>query len=306
MSAKLQPPLYYDSYYPLLYFKKTFRLRPLEPTMTVAHTAEGGAPEGTQHPTSTQEDTNTQNQPPTTSATATATAPSNPPIYSAAQPASMSSLPEATASVQGSDPAVDTPTETTNPTPASTSSPPPPQPGAVPEPLPAGGLDTQGQGQSIVPPPPKVGEPIPHQQHGIAQMGGTGPVATTSTSTASATPYGYGGYGYGYGYNPNAATPAQQQYQYQQQYQNQYANQIPNSTTTPFGSVYPPPQPMASTLPMHYQTDNNRDYDRNIMTDDGEEKGFLDMAKGWMQTAGDKLVQVEAEVWRRINDAHDK
>lgn len=275
--------------------------------MTVAHTFEGGVPEQTYPPTSTQEsqdtNTNTQNQPPTTSATATATAPSNPPIYSAAQPASMSSLPEATAFVQGSDPAVDTPTETTNPTPASTTSPPPPQPGARPEPLPVGGLDSQAQGQgqdqiqSMVPPPPKVGEPIP-QQPGIAQMGGPAPVAT---STASATPYGYGGYGYGY--NSNTAAPAQQQYQYQQQYQNQYGNQIPNSTTTPFASAYPPPQPTSSALPMHYQTDNNR----NIMADDGEEeKGFLDMAKGWMQTAGDKLVQVEAEVWRRINDAHDK
>lgn len=276
--------------------------------MTVAHTFEGGVPEQTYPPTSTQEsqdtNTNTQNQPPTTSATATATAPSNPPIYSAAQPASMSSLPEATVSVQESDPAVDTPTETTNPTPASTTSPPPPpQPGARPEPLPVGGLDSQAQGQgqdqiqSMVPPPPKVGEPIP-QQPGIEQMGGPAPVAT---STASATPYGYGGYGYGY--NSNTAAPAQQQYQYQQQYQNQYGNQIPNSTTTPFASVYPPPQPTSSALPMHYQTDNNR----NIMAEDGEEeKGFLDMAKGWMQTAGDKLVQVEAEVWRRINDAHDK
>ena len=71
----------------------------------------------------------TQNQPPTTSATATATAPSNPPIYSAAQPASMSSPPEATASVQRCDPPVDTPTGTTNPTPARTSSQ-PQQPGA--------------------------------------------------------------------------------------------------------------------------------------------------------------------------------
>lgn len=206
--------------------------------------------------------------------------------------------------MQGSDPSVDTPTETMNPTPVSTTSPPPPQPGARPDPLPVGVLDSQGQGksQSIVPPPPKVGESIPQQQPGITQMGGPVPVAT---STASATPYGYGGYGYGY--NSNTAAPAQQQYQYQQQYQNQYGNQVPNSTTTPFGSVYPPPQPASSALPMHYHTDNNQNYNRNIVADDGEEeKGFLDMAKGWMQTAGDKLVQVEAEVWRRINDAHDK
>jgi hypothetical protein len=29
-------------------------------------------------------------------------------------------------------------------------------------------------------------------------------------------------------------------------------------------------------------------------------------ARSWMQSAGTKLAEVEAEVWKRINDAHGK
>ncbi|GAB1200760.1 hypothetical protein APSETT444_010139 [Aspergillus pseudonomiae] len=36
------------------------------------------------------------------------------------------------------------------------------------------------------------------------------------------------------------------------------------------------------------------------------ESGFLDNAKAWFWSAGNKLAEVEAEVWRRINEAHDK
>lgn len=32
----------------------------------------------------------------------------------------------------------------------------------------------------------------------------------------------------------------------------------------------------------------------------------MNVAKGWMQSAGEKLAEVEAEVWKRINDAHGK
>lgn len=31
----------------------------------------------------------------------------------------------------------------------------------------------------------------------------------------------------------------------------------------------------------------------------------MDTAKAWMASAGAKLVEVEKEVWKRINDAHD-
>lgn len=37
-----------------------------------------------------------------------------------------------------------------------------------------------------------------------------------------------------------------------------------------------------------------------------EEPGFMSTAKAWMQSAGAKLAEVEAEVWKRINDAHDE
>jgi hypothetical protein len=37
-----------------------------------------------------------------------------------------------------------------------------------------------------------------------------------------------------------------------------------------------------------------------------EEPGFMNAAKGWMQAAGSKLAEVEKEVWKRINDAHDE
>lgn len=105
-----------------------------------------------------------------------------------------------------------------------------------------------------------------------------------------------------YGYNPSYGYPQQQQQQYTQQ--QQHPIPTPNSTTTPYASMYPVPVP-SSALPLHYQANGTMatttTADRGV--EEGE-KGFLDMAKGWMQTAGDKLVKVEAEVWRRINEAH--
>jgi hypothetical protein len=37
-----------------------------------------------------------------------------------------------------------------------------------------------------------------------------------------------------------------------------------------------------------------------------EEEGFLGAAKGWLTWGGGKLVEAEKEVWRRINDVHEK
>jgi hypothetical protein len=42
-----------------------------------------------------------------------------------------------------------------------------------------------------------------------------------------------------------------------------------------------------------------------VDTDVGEQT-FYESAKSWFQSAGNKLAEVEAEVWRRINEAHDK
>jgi len=139
-----------------------------------------------------------------------------------------------------------------------------------------------------VPPPPKVGEVV--AQGGVVE--GAAPAASESLNInpnpgiqSPTQPYGYG-----YGYS----TAQQQQYP---QYQN-----TPNATTTPYNIVYPR-HPSTSYQPPYTIPSNN-----NIMQDelDTGEKGFLDIAKGWMQTAGEKLVQVEAEVWRRINEAHDR
>jgi hypothetical protein len=37
-----------------------------------------------------------------------------------------------------------------------------------------------------------------------------------------------------------------------------------------------------------------------------EEEGFIGAAKGWMKWGGEKLVEAEREVWKRINDVHEK
>lgn len=37
-----------------------------------------------------------------------------------------------------------------------------------------------------------------------------------------------------------------------------------------------------------------------------DEQGFMDTAKAWMTSAGNKLAEVEALVWKRINDAHEE
>lgn len=37
-----------------------------------------------------------------------------------------------------------------------------------------------------------------------------------------------------------------------------------------------------------------------------DEPGFMTTAKAWMASAGDRLAEVEAQVWKRINDAHEE
>lgn len=36
-----------------------------------------------------------------------------------------------------------------------------------------------------------------------------------------------------------------------------------------------------------------------------EQPGFWSVAKSWMRTAGEKIVELEAEFWRRVNEAHE-
>jgi hypothetical protein len=55
-------------------------------------------------------------------------------------------------------------------------------------------------------------------------------------------------------------------------------------------------------LPLHYSSGGGGGASSVFPEDD---ESFLSTAKGWMQSAGSKLAEVEAEVWKRINNAHD-
>jgi hypothetical protein len=58
-------------------------------------------------------------------------------------------------------------------------------------------------------------------------------------------------------------------------------------------------------LPIHYNASTGG-YDGANDKEAESEAGLWGSAKSWLQTAGNKLAEVEAEVWKRINDAHDK
>lgn len=80
----------------------------------------------------------------------------------------------------------------------------------------------------------------------------------------------------------------------------------PNSTTTPYSSVYPPAPTVGSSRPqgLPLYGGNESGGGANSIFGEDEEPGLFNAAKGWMQTAGTKLAEVEAEVWKRINDVH--
>jgi hypothetical protein len=59
----------------------------------------------------------------------------------------------------------------------------------------------------------------------------------------------------------------------------------------------------AAGLPLHYSSGGGGG--ASSIFPEGDEPSFLSTAKGWMQSAGSKLAEVEAEVWKRINSAHD-
>jgi hypothetical protein len=84
---------------------------------------------------------------------------------------------------------------------------------------------------------------------------------------------------------------------------------IPNSTSAPFASVYQSPDSAGRPqgLPTHYGGSGGGSGGGagSIFTDE-DEPSLFNTAKTWMNTAGNKLAEVEAEVWKRINDAHDE
>lgn len=95
--------------------------------------------------------------------------------------------------------------------------------------------------------------------------------------------------------------PFTQSYAYQRSSQ---AHAIPNSTSSPYSSVYQSPGSSSSqALPLHGNSSGGGGAS-SIFPDD-DEPGLMTSAKSWMQSAGTKLAEVEAEVWKRINNAHD-
>ncbi|KAL2871103.1 uncharacterized protein BJX67DRAFT_215571 [Aspergillus lucknowensis] len=261
-------------------------------------------------PSSQQEKDIPQTQPSTTPTSptlaSTATAPSSSTIYATAQPYDTTVLP----------PSTDLPTTTAAFIPPSTSapnSPPPPQPGAIP--------NTKSTTQQELSPPPPA--PAPAPKTGITSTLASSqpqcqpltanppiisappvyPPAPTSTSTSGTSAYSLGGMNQ----TPRTAGPNSHSYSYPSNYtypptptqQHGQQPQYPNSTTTPYTSVYPLPSastPAQSPFPRTYGGVDGK----------VEPDGLWGSAKSWLQTAGNKLAEVEAEVWRRINEAHDK
>ncbi|KAJ5625572.1 hypothetical protein N7510_001881 [Penicillium lagena] len=162
------------------------------------------------------------------------------------------------------------------PTSAAAQSPPAPQPGARPEPPSA-----SAAAPSAIPPPPKAGEPIP------PSLSSPAPATATSTTAPAQKPFTQS-------YSYQSPTVQQQQ-------------AIPNSTSTPFSSVYQSPGAAGRPqgLPTHYGGSGGGSGGVTGSIFAGEdEPSMFNTAKAWMNTAGNKLAEVEAEVWKRINDAH--
>ncbi|KAL4941463.1 hypothetical protein BDV06DRAFT_179745 [Aspergillus oleicola] len=281
--------------------------------------------------------------PTSTTSAATATAPSYFPVYATAQPSSVTVLPEeptstvgAAASVSSSPPppqpgAVPDPLSTEE----SEANPPPPAPAPKSGPAPtAAPVSTQT-------PPPSATEPNPHPPPITAAPTYPPPsnpnvVLPTSTSTtgnithdpntpqtaaAHQASYSYqptpgaapgvapgagAGYAYpssySYSYTPTTTQPIQQQ--------QTYAPPNPNTTSTPYNTLYSPPaSSTGATLPLHNPSTGGvatgLDLDPGLGSSENE-GGVWGDTKSWLASAGNKLAEVEKEVWRRINDAHDK
>ncbi|KAJ5183439.1 hypothetical protein N7492_001055 [Penicillium capsulatum] len=210
--------------------------------------------------------------PPNTSATATAPSFSSIPATAqpTAEPGAAPSLPVPTATTSGSANLTATPTSTL-PTSSSSLSPPAPQPGAAPTP---GAVNQEAVAHQSVPPPPKVGESVASSL----------PVTATATAGAAAP----------------APAPFTQSYAYQRPSQ---AHAVPNSSSF-YSSVYQSPGPSSSqALPLHGNSHGGGG--ASSIFPDEDEPGLMTSAKSWMQSAGTKLAEVEAEVWKRINNAHD-
>ncbi|KAA8644668.1 hypothetical protein EYZ11_001912 [Aspergillus tanneri] len=202
----------------------------------------------------------------------------------------------------GSRQTTEVPTRTSAATTAiTTTTSPPPQPGARPEPL-TGISSTMANPNSKIPipPPPKAGD-IPQQQH-QQQIPTTTISGYPSDNTYSSGPIPRNPYTYNNNNNNNCG------YTYSNDYNYNY-----NNPTSAYTSIYQAPNPEIRGI----NTNRNvRVHGSTTMLDSdgfGGEVGsdstgaaILESAKSWFSSAGSKLAEVEAAVWKRINDAHEK
>jgi len=154
--------------------------------------------------------------------------------------------------------------------------PPQPQPGARPQPVTA-----RPRGS-----PPR---PVPDSAPSLTTSGSgssvyhtpSGPAATTVSSLPAN--------------NEQAGRSARGNRQNIQPYLSNPTPVVPNSTSTPYATVYTPPtqQQQPPRLPSYYG-------DRHGSEGESEEQGILQMAKTWVNAAGTKLAEAEAEVWRHV------
>lgn len=87
-------------------------------------------------------------------------------------------------------------------------------------------------------------------------------------------------------------------------YTQSYSFSPPNSTSSPYQAVYPTSAGRPQGLPLHGGSAGAGGGADRIFED--EEEGFMGAAKGWMKWGGEKLVEAEREVWKKINDVHEK
>lgn len=268
---------------------RTFNSAPInQNTSPTAAKQENNATPPAQDEQQQQEQSTPFSAPATTTAASTSNNAINP---SAAQPGAPA-VPGPTAAP------VPLPTKTYPLFDANTNTPAAPQPGARPVPPTAATVVATPTSKTAytVPPPPKTGEPVQPAAY----------YAPKSQTTASPTPARYAaqsGFMGGGGTNTVA----------QEEGIITAAANVPNSTSTPYMSTYQPPnaQPLPSASRFTSIVGNTNGSSNSgplYAGDDGEEsilgesgQKVLDTAKSWMQSAGSKLAEAEAEVWKMVN-----
>ncbi|OBT40752.1 hypothetical protein VE00_09267 [Pseudogymnoascus sp. WSF 3629] len=227
------------------------------------------------------------NNPATTTAVPTTTSPYAPLPGQAAVPAPTGSLGPPTGPANNYTPSPTTPSKTAD------QGPPLPQPGAVPTP--------PGRAKSPLPPPPKVGEkytpPGPTPQTTSPpyppQMGFAPPANQYQPTATASRPTG----------NYPTMLPVQGQGVAGGQAERRSFEHPPGYQQNPYGGGMSGDQYSGAPRPSHSaQSGQSGQWHRaGDIDDNGGEESIWETAKKWATTAGGKLAETEAEIWKRVN-----